>query len=170
MTSHENMKRMIDALLSLEKERTLKRMEGVECPERRLVAPTAERAERQGAAEDSREGRRVAPVTAEAAILRAVEWNEQAAATHRLNASLALAELKFAHARFHMSREIQHYEDARELGELLPKPASEADAPASTPTGEPSTEATPSPPTDDERSGRHNESSDGAAGCGPNSP
>jgi hypothetical protein len=107
---------------------TLKRLAGVEGPEQGLVAATAEQAKRQGAAEDSRERGRVAPVTAEAAILRAIEWNEGAAATHRLNASHACAERMMAHARFYKSREVQHYEDARELGELLPKPASEADA------------------------------------------
>jgi len=95
-----------------------------EGPVQQLVAAAAERSGPE--TQPDRAAPAVAPGEAEAAILRAIEWNLQAAAGHHLEAALACAEGCGAHARYHKSRELQHRDDACSLGSLLPQPDSEA--------------------------------------------
>ncbi len=133
----------------------LKRLQGVEGPEERLVAQTAERAKRQGAGEDLRESRAVAPGTEEEAAEHflglAAEYEGRALidAKDRLNFSSSFFEGVAAGLRH----------AAEFLGAEAKEPtttASGADANTSTPDLFAYTEAQTSPPTGGKRSGRRN--------------
>jgi len=104
----------------------LERLEAPQGLERSLVAPAAERAKRQGGVEDSREGKRVAPVEAQAALFRAIATLEYEAAKFNLDAQLARAERLPDHARYLQSRVSQNYSDVAILCALLPEPESDA--------------------------------------------
>jgi len=123
----------------------LKRLEGVEGPVQGLVAPTAEQAERQGAAEERSRGRgRVAPVEAQTAalgwVLDYVRRAESRAdeLTHLCRKADDYREAAYYDGSLEAYRDVIYY-----LKLLRAEPESGADAKASSPSLETPTGANP---------------------------
>jgi hypothetical protein len=134
------------------------RLQGVEGPEERLVAQAAERAERQGAGEDLRESRAVAPV--EAKLRDSLEYLRDILAGRIAFRTAWMADTWWPLTRWRMRIQIGTLRGALAEVEWLlrvaVKPESEADAVTWPPDLYPAIEAHTSPPTGDERSGRRN--------------
>ena len=155
---HENdaaeEKRIVQAIRS---NRTLKRLESPQGPERELV-PSTRSGEEPVDAEDLREGKAVPPGEAKAALLVALELLDDAAACSTYEASLHQKRGNSYDARIARKEAARLNRAKKALITLLPKPDSGARRiPAARPNHSPSTGAPASPPTGDERSGRRND-------------
>jgi len=143
MNDHDAFLRLIEVSNQLGWFEALKILEGVKGPEQGLVAQAAERAERQGAAEDSRERGRVAPVKDLAALTTLAEFLGVEAADSEATVVRCNETGEIEEARQFWREAAMYREWERAVLALLTEPESGADAPASPPSLETPTEANP---------------------------